>query len=180
MLIVKETTTREDAVRSVVRTHRLKQTPTQVKAVYRPFWLGRTDYQARERDGSPVSGTIVFLADARILHWSIIGVYKRKIADALDLRDHQVNFVATETRPEEQAEVLEALLSSSELPSRAKLYSSRRFLARTLKLGKIEFAESIDYQLIHRPYWEIEFQNRRGQEDVALVSRDDILIRKRV
>ena len=167
MLIVKETTTREDAVRSVVRTHRLKQTPTQVKAVYRPFWLGRTDYQARERDGSPVSGTIVFLADARILHWSIIGVYKRKIADALDLRDHQVNFVATETRPEEQAEV-------------AKLYSSRRFLARTLKLGKIEFAESIDYQLIHRPYWEIEFQNRRGQEDVALVSRDDILIRKRV
>lgn len=180
MLIVKETTTREDAVRSVMRTHRLKTTPTEVKSVYRPFWLGRAEYQARERDGSPVAGTIVFLADARILQWSIIGVYKQKIASALDLRGHQVNFVAMEALPEQSAEVLEMLLDSSELPSRAKLYSSRRFLARTLKLGRIEFAENIDYHLVHRPYWEIEFENRRGQEDVALVSRDDILVRKRV
>lgn len=180
MLIVQETTSQADAIKAVVRTHHLRTPPSEVKSVYRPFWLGSSNYQALERNGSPVQGTIVFLADARIRQWSIIGAYKHPIADLFDLRANQVNFSVTEVCPEEAADVLEASIDYSEVPSRARLYSSRRFLARVLKINRIRFSESMEYHLIHRPYWEIAFTNWRGEQDFALMSRDDILVRKRV
>ena len=179
MLIVHETTDLDSALQSLMKTHRLKTTPTKIKEVYRPFWLGKALYHAENRSKQPVDGTVVFLADARILNWRVIGAYQyQTIESVLDLREHQVNFVASEQEPAPDAEVYEPMLSQLQLSTRTRLMAARRLLARTLKLGKIEFEDEVEYHLIYRPYWEIEFQTRRGDTDYALISRDNLLVRK--
>ena len=180
MLIVDQTAERNAALQALMKTHRLKKEPSRVRDVYRPFWLGKALYRAETRDRQTGDGTLIFLADARILSWSIIGAYQhRMVSDMLDLRDHQVNFTVRERDPEESAEVLEPLLTQEELSTRSRLLASRRLLARSMKLGRIVFCDDVEYRLIYRPYWEIEYETRRGGTDVALVSRDDVLVRKR-
>lgn len=180
MLIVHAAAELEPALRSLMKTHHLKAVPDTIKEVYRPFWLGKVYYQAEDRGKQPVAGTVVFLADARILTWSIIGAYQHQaIESVLDLRSHQVDFVASEQAPPDGAEILEPLLTQAELSTKSRLLSSRRLLARTMKLGKVQFEDDVEYHLIYRPYWEVEFPNRRGDMDVALIGRDNILVRKR-
>lgn len=180
MLIVRETTNLDTALQALMKTHHLKTVPTTCKSVYRPFWLGKVCYHAEKKKGVPVDGIVIFLADARILSWTVLGVYQHQnIPDVLDLREHHANFVAEERQPEQPSETLEPLLAKEELPTKSRLLSSRRLLARAMKLGKISFDDTVEYHLIYRPYWEIEFKTRRGETDVALVSRDDLLVRKR-
>lgn len=180
MLIVNQTAELNTALRALMKTHRLKKEPDRIRDVYRPFWLGKALYQAESRDRQMVNGTVIFLADARILSWSIIGAYRHQmVEDMLDLREHQVNFTVSQREPEDAAEVLEPLLTQEELSTKSRLLASRRLLARTLKLGRIVFNDEVEYRLIYRPYWEIEYETRRGGTDVALISRDDILVRKR-
>lgn len=180
MLIVNATADLDSALQSVMKTHRLKKKPEHVRNLYRPFWLGKALYQAEDRNGQTVAGTVIFLADARILSWSVIGAYQhRDIQDVLDLREHQVNFTVSERSPEDAAEVLEPMLTQSELSTKSRLLAARRLLARALKLGRIVFDDEVEYWLIYRPYWEIEYETRRGETDVALVSQDDILVRRR-
>ena len=179
MLIVHETTDFDSALQSLKKTHRREIVPTSIKEVYRPFWLGKALYHAQNRNKQPVDGTVVFLADARILNWRVIGAYQYRLAEGvLDLREHQVDFVVSDQEPHPDAEVFEPMLNQTQLSTRTRLMSTRRLLARTLKLGKIEFEDNVEYHLIYRPYWEIEFQNRRGEPDVALISRDNLLVRK--
>ena len=152
MLIVHETTDFDSALQALKKTHRKEISPTSVKEVYRPFWLGKALYHAQNRSKQPVDGTVVFLADARILNWRVIGAYQyQTIESVLDLREHQVNFVVSDQEPTPGAEVYEPLLNQSQLSSRTRLMSTRRLLARTLKLGKIEFEEEVEYHLIYRP-----------------------------
>ena len=180
MLIVRKTAELDSALQSLVKTHHLKAVPTVYKSVYRPFWLGKVYYHAEKRGGIPVCGTVVFLADARILSWTVLGVYQHQdIADVLDLREHHANFVVEDRQPDQPSDILEPMLTQDELSTQSRLLSTRRLLARTMKLGKIFFDDTVEYHLIYRPYWEIEFETRRGELDVALVSRDDILVRKR-
>jgi hypothetical protein len=179
MLLVREATTPQAAIRTVMKTHRLETAPTEYRSVYRPFFLGKSLYTAEDRNRTPVEGTVISLADARIAQWAILGAYRhRRIEEPLDLRAFQVNFVAEEGEPEPGAEVLEPLMAQENLPTWSKLMLSRRLLARTLKLAKIRFDQQTQYHLVYRPYWEIQFQPRRGDPDVALVSRDDLLIRR--
>lgn len=180
MLIVDQTAELSAALQALMKTHRLKKEPACVRDVYRPFWLGKALYRAESRDRRMVDGTVIFLADARILSWSIIGAYQHQLVeDMLDLREHQVNFTVTEREPEDEAQVLEPLLTQDELSTKSRLLASRRLLARAMKLGRIVFSDDVEYRLIYRPYWEIEYETRRGGTDVALISRDDILVRKR-
>lgn len=179
MLIVHETANLDTALQSLMKTHRLKTVPDKIRDVYRPFWLGKVLYRGENRSREEVHGTVVFMADARILNWRIIGAYQHQnIENVLDLRDFQVDFVASEQTPPAEAEVLDPILSQSELSTSSRLHSTRRLLARTLKLGKIEFSNEIEYHLVYRPYWEVEFTKKRGGEDVALISRDTLLVRK--
>ena len=178
MLIVHETTDFDSALQSLKKTHRREIVPTSTKEVYRPFWLGKALYHAQNRSKEPIDGTVVFLADARILNWRVIGAYQHQIESVLDLREHQVDFVVSEQEPSPETEVYEPMLNQTQLSTRTRLMSTRRLLARTLKLGKIEFEDDVEYHLIYRPYWEIEFQTRRGEPDVALISRDNLLVRK--
>ena len=179
MLIVHETTDFDSALQTLKKTHRKEIVPTNMKEVYRPFWLGKALYRSQNRSKQPIDGTVVFLADARILNWRIIGAYQHQlIENVLDLREYQVDFVASEQEPVPGADVLEPMLNQMQLSTRTRLMSTRRLLARTLKLGKIEFEDDVEYHLIYRPYWEIEFRNRRGEPDVALISRDNLLVRK--
>lgn len=180
MLIVDQTAELSATLQALIKTHRLKKEPDCIRDVYRPFWLGKALYQAESRARQMVNGTVIFLADARILSWSILGVYQHQmVEDMLDLRKHQVNFTVSRREPEDAAEVLEPLLTQEELSTKSRLLASRRLLARALKLGRIVFSDEVEYQLIYRPYWEIEYETRRGGTDVALISRDDILVRKR-
>jgi len=180
MLIVQASAELEPALRALMKTHRLRALPDTVREVYRPFWLGKALYQAENRSRQPVAGTVVFLADARIPAWSVIGAYQhQRIENVLDLRSYQVDFTAAEQAPPDGAEVLEPLLTQADLPTRARLLSARRLLARTMKLGRVRFDEDVEYHLIYRPYWEVEYRNRRGETDAALIGRDSLLIRKR-
>ena len=146
MLIVHETTDLDSALQSLMKTHRLKTVPTNIKEVYRPFWLGKALYHAENRRKEPVDGTVVFLADARILNWRVIGAYQYQTIDSvLDLREHQVNFVVSEQEPTPDAEVYEPMLSQLQLSTHTRLMSTRRLLARTLKLGKVEFEDEVEY-----------------------------------
>ena len=180
MLIVRETSDLNSALQTVVKTHHLKSTPDNAKSLYRPFWLGKAIYTGQRRDRTIINGTVVFIADARVTGWAIIGAYQhRRIENVLDLRKHNVNFKVDEKEPEEGATVLEPLIEKEQLPSRANLLRGRRMLSRAMSMGKIKFDENIEYHLIYRPYWEIEFQRKNGEPDVAMVSRDEILVRGR-
>lgn len=180
MLIIHETVALSSALQSLQKTHHLSDVPCDVKNVYRPFWLGKATYRAENRARCFVAGTIIFLADARVPSWSIVGAYQHQnIKNMLDLREYQVNFVADEHEPDIDAEILEPLLTQTDLPTSSKLLSARRLLARTMKLGKITFDDTVEYHLVYRPYWEVEFETRWGKTDVALISRDNLLVRKR-
>ncbi len=180
MLIVRDTSDLNTALQTVVKIHHLKRVPEKAKSVYRPFWLGKAIYTGQRRDRTKIEGTIVFIADARITGWAIIGAYQhRRIEDVLDLTKHNVNFVVDEKEPEEGADVLEVMIEKEQLPSRAYLLRGRRMLSRAMSMGKIKFDENIEYHLVYRPYWEIEFQRKNGEADTAMISRDEILVRGR-
>lgn len=180
MLIIRETVALGSALESLQRAGRLRAAPRAINPVYRPFWLGKATYRAEDGAHQPVAGTLVFLADARVPCWNVVGAYRHQaIANVLDLRAHQVDFLACEGEPEDGARVLEPLLTQAELSTSSRLLSARRLLARTLKLGRVRFDDAVEYHLVYRPYWEIEFETRRGGSDVALVSRDNLLVRKR-
>ncbi len=180
MLIVNEVITQDEALRITKKNNRLKELPTEAKEVYRPFWLGKIHFTGSKRNREKVNGTVVFLADARILQWSILGAYQhRKIENVYDLRPFSVNLLVENREPGRDAKVLEPTLTKEDIPTQSKLMRARRTIGRALKMSQIHYENHIEYHLIYRPYWEVHFVNNRKNADVALVSRDDILIRSR-
>lgn len=179
MLIVQKTADLETALSSLMKTLRLKERPEKIQQAYRAFWLGKAYYHAEDRKHNPIDGTVVFLADARVSSWTVLGVYQHQdIDNVLDMRDFHVNFWVEEQEPEPDAEIMEPIITENQLNTKSRLLSARRLLARTMKLGKVEFSDDVEYHLIYRPYWDIEFKVRKGT-DTALISQDDVLVRKR-
>lgn len=143
---------------------------------HRPFWLVRLEYAGLERF-TPVTGSVVAIADARIFRLGIVGAWKRSIADHLDLSANGVDFRVVEAdlggeEPEEP------LIDRDKLLREINGIGVRKIMSKGLAIRAVDFTD-VRTELVYRPYWEIRYVAGTVVER-AFMSADALLLRKTI